>query len=168
MCRIGILSILIFFSFLSLPDSFAQSLKDLIDNPELFDKQQVEIEAEALDVLKVEGGSWINVSDGDSSLGVWVEKGKATPAIENFGSYKEDGDLLKIKGIFNSSCQVHLGERDVHAEEVTIIKKGAPLREEITPNKRKLLAFWFSSCVFLCIIFLIKILLTRIRGQNIA
>jgi hypothetical protein len=87
MLRVSVLSLFTIL-LLSFPlDSQEICLKDLIEKPGLFDNQEIEVEAEVLDIFANREGCWINISDNTQSLGAWVEKGRPIPYIEHFGSY---------------------------------------------------------------------------------
>jgi aspartyl/asparaginyl-tRNA synthetase len=125
-------------SFLSLGKClFAQGIsgRDLIDNAHFFDKRSVEIEGEVIGDIMVRGDyAWINVNDGSRAIGVWSEK-RMVKNIEFSGSYRNIGDTVKVIGIFNRSCPQHGGDLDIHASEISIIKKGHAVDHPVNPNK---------------------------------
>jgi len=143
-------------------------LKDLIEKPGLFDNQEIEVEAEVLDVFFNKEGCWINISDKTQSLGVWAERGSKIPYIEHFGSYKEKGDLIRVRGTFNASCARHLGQRDIHAKSVYIIEKGKKIKEEVPARKRKLALFWFIVGLAVFTAYLIKAFLEKSRKTSVS
>ena len=168
MLRVSVLSLFTIL-LLSFPlDSQEICLKDLIEKPGLFDNQEIEVEAEVLDIFANREGCWINISDNTQSLGAWVEKGRPIPYIEHFGSYEEEGDLVRITGTFNSSCPRHLGQRDIHVKGIYIVKKGRKIRERAPIGKRNLAIFWFILCLVIFIIYLIKKLLVRPRKPSVS
>ncbi|MCM8771512.1 MAG: DNA-binding protein [Candidatus Omnitrophica bacterium] len=104
-------------------------IKELYENAEKFDKKPVIIEGEVIgDIMGKKDEKWINVKEekGDFAIGVVVSKEDALK-IENLGRYGIKGDIIRVKGIYNTSCIKHQGERDIHAIKIEIIKRGGKL-----------------------------------------
>jgi hypothetical protein len=136
-------------------------LKEVMARSKAYDNQQVEIRAEVLDILIQKKGRWFNVLDKDTGIGVWVEQGVFLPAIKYVGAYNTEGDIIKVKGVFHAACPEHLGERDIHAQEVFVINKGREEKEEVIKTKVKLVWVWFISFLVIFVVYLIKGFLTK-------
>lgn len=114
------------------------TIQNLIDKSVELDKQEVVIEAEAVGERMIRGShSWINVNDSTNSMGVWLDD-KNADKIRNFGSYSHQGDIVRIKGIFNRSCKEHGGDMDLHSIEVEVIKEGKENVIKVESKKKNL------------------------------
>ncbi|MBD3264872.1 MAG: hypothetical protein GF375_07195 [Candidatus Omnitrophica bacterium] len=136
---------------------FAESIGDLLKNPEDFSGKSVTIEGEVIgEPLRDKGGRWINVSEGEYKIGVFVKDPRVVEKIQSWGSYKQTGDYIRLKGIFYKSCPQHrtLG---IHGEEITVEKRGLPREEILKPYKAKLAAFFFIICLTMGLIYFIKV-----------
>jgi hypothetical protein len=163
------LFIIAFFAWaLSLPAAslYAASLRLLSENPGLYDLQEVEVVGEVLDELPQKRGSWLNLSDGTASVGVWAKKGLRLPAILHFGSYRTKGDTLRVKGVFHASCDEHVGQMDIHAQQVTIIGSGVVREERVADQKKRLALGWLIFSLAALIIYLIKRSLKRAKARK--
>ncbi len=119
---------------------FAQSISsiDLIKNAKEYDAKKVTYKGEVVGDIMCRGDScWVNINDGQAAIGVWMPK-ELVGNITYQGSYKQRGDWIRIKGIFNQSCKVHAGELDIHAQEAKIIKPGEQLTMTLDTKKRNL------------------------------
>ena len=132
------------------------SIEDLLNDPELYNGKAVYIEAEALDVLRQAQGAWINVSDETESIGVWVKKGIPLPEIKHFTSYKQQGDLIAVRGTFQASCKEHFGQHDIHAQEVVIVQEGSLIEEVISLRQKQLMRFSFYLFVLVVCVYVLK------------
>jgi hypothetical protein len=144
--------------------AYAASLRLLSENPGLYDLQEVEIVAEVLDELAQRNGTWLNVSDDTAGMGIWVEKRQRLPDIMHFGSYNVKGDILRVKGIFQASCDKHLGQMDVHAQEVVVIGRGIVRQEEVAEEKKRLAFGWLVFFLITFIIYLVKRFLKKAKA----
>jgi hypothetical protein len=159
--RIILLSLLALSLFIF--ETEAASLRLLSENPTLYDGQEVEIIGEVLDELPQIDGCWFNLSDETASIGVWADKGVKLPQIMHFGSYMVKGDILRVRGTFQASCYKHLGQMDIHADQIVVIGRGLARKEEV-PQQKKSLAFgWLVFFLITFIIYLVKRLIKKSR-----
>lgn len=97
-----------------------------------FDQKNVKIEGEAIgDAMKRGNGTWVNVLEGGVAMGVWTTS-NIKENLTYLGDYKAKGDDLRVTGIFNRICKEHGGDMDIHAEKITIIKKGHSVKHPIS------------------------------------
>lgn len=148
----SLLCFLSFFSIIFTCSGYEEvPLRELLGKSYFYDGKKIEIEAEVLEILRRKKECWLNVYSEGVSLGVWV-KGCKLPLIRSLGSYQTEGDLLRIKGVFFSSCPEHRGERDLHAQEISLIREGR-IRKEMVPLWKKglvlFLGFFFFSVLAL-------------------
>ena len=144
----------------------AASLRLLSENPGLYDLQEVEIVAEVLDELSQKDGTWLNVYDETASIGVWADKGVRLPHIMHFGAYNVKGDILRVKGIFQASCDKHLGQMDIHAQEIAVISRGFVRKEEVPKEKKRLAFGWLVFFLITFIIYLVKRFLKKSKAPK--
>ena len=120
--------------------------------------QEVVYEGEAIgEIMQREDGAWINVYDDATCIGVWMTKEMAA-IIRYTGSYKTQGDIIRIEGVFNKACPEHGGDLDIHATSLRTIKPGWVKQEKLVPAKRNLLII---LSVILCLILILRIFITR-------
>lgn len=132
----------------------AQSLSsaELINNAKLYDGKAVTYSGEVIgDVMLRKEFAWVNISDGESALGVWLPK-DLTKEIIYKGSFKSVGDWVELSGIFNRACNEHGGDLDIHAQTLRKINPGRAKAEEFNPSKRN---FVFLSAALLCIVLIL-------------
>ena len=111
------------------------NIKSLFEESEKYDGKKVIFIGEAIgDLIKSGENYWVNIKQGDSVIGVFLEK-KDAEKIKYLGRYRVRGDILKIEGIYHANCPVHYGERDVHAIKVEVIDRGEILKSEIELKK---------------------------------
>jgi len=114
------------------------SSTELINNAKQYDGKAVVYQGEAIGDIMVRGEyAWINVNDGKTAIGVWVDK-KSTEDIRYTGTYKTKGDLVELEGIFNRSCKEHGGDLDIHAASIRKIKEGFAINEPLDSGKVRL------------------------------
>jgi hypothetical protein len=107
----------------SLP-AFAVTGNDLVEDARFYDGARIEFEGEAVGDLMLRGDfAWLNVSDGTRAIGIWAKK-EMVKDIKITGDYNHVGDRIKISGIFNRACREHGGDLDIHAQKITMVKKG--------------------------------------------
>lgn len=143
--------------------SFAQvvPIKEVLTYPDKFDKTIIVIQAEAVgENIRDKQGSWINVSCDGFNLGVYFSDDTLVQQVGNFGSYKTQGDILRIKGTFYKSCPFHF-ERDIHATSLEIIAPGGPLKEKLSSSKRMSSVALAIICLTLAFVCLIKLRYAR-------
>ncbi len=113
------------------------TLREVLENPDVFDKQYIEIEGEVIGEIlsnnKREEG-WINISDDGMNIGVFSENIENFKKINFWGKYKEKGDRVRIKGDFFKACEIHQMS-GIHLETLDIASKGYKYKEKISPVK---------------------------------
>ena len=131
---------------------------ELIQNAQEYDGKEVIYEGEVIgEIMRRNGGVWVNVKDGDYSIGVWMSP-ELAELIHYRGSYKMQGDILRISGIFNRACSQHGGDLDIHAISLRKIKSGWERQERVILAKRDLL---ITLLVVLCLILILRVLIIR-------
>ncbi len=100
------------------------------------DGSAIVVEGEAVgDVLRtMGGGKWLNVLGDEVGLGMWATEDMLEP-IEYLGSYKYDGDYVRVTGTLHMTCEQHGGEFDVHAESIEILSVGGPRTHDPVPMR---------------------------------
>ena len=127
------------------------SSTELINNAKQYDGKMVVYQGEAIGDIMVRGEyAWINVNDGKSAIGIWLNK-KFTGDIRYTGTYKTKGDLVEIEGIFNRSCKEHGGDLDIHATSIRKIKEGFAVYEPLDSRKIRL-SLAFGIILFLALL----------------
>lgn len=111
------------------------SINDLVNRSLKLDQKNITIQAEVIgEVLERKDYAWINVNDGTNAIGVWL-KLEDTEQLEYFGDYFHQGDLVRIKGVFNRSCVEHGGEMDIHAYHIEVVERGHSILYSISSWK---------------------------------
>jgi len=142
---------------IALCDSETVSSRQLIDNANQYNGKEIIYSGEVIgDVMARGNFAWINVSDANNAIGVWVAKDLARE-ISYTGSYKQKGDIVEIKGKFNRACVMHGGDLDIHAESLQIVKKGANVDEVVSPRKIKVAITFLIICLTLTVIYFIRL-----------
>ena len=130
------------------------SSTELIQDSQQYDGKEVIFKGEVIGEVMPRGdGVWVNINDGENSIGIWMPHELAA-AIEYRGGYNVKGDILEIKGIFNRACVQHGGDLDIHAISLEKIKSGWQKQDKIILAKRNLLII---LTVILCLILILKI-----------
>jgi len=148
--------------FLLININSAQALptKTLIENAKDYDGKIVRFKGEVIgDIMRRGDFAWINVSDTNNAIGIWVSA-ELADKITSLGDYKHTGDYVEIVGEFHRACLQHSGELDIHATKLIILKKGQEKKESINPTKQKT-AFAFLG-VAICL-GILKILIERYK-----
>ncbi len=131
-------------------------LEEILKNSQKYDKKMVEFRGEVVgDILKGKDGFWINVVDSGVGIGVFAKNLTLFKKINHFGSYKEKGDVVEIKGIFFKTCPKHY-TTDVHLKTLRIYQPGYRKVEEVPLYKLKLLLFLGIICLTLSALYFIK------------
>ena len=134
------------------------SSTELIQNPQWYDTKEVVYEGEVIgEVMRRKDGVWVNINDGENSIGVWMSSELAS-VIQYMGSYKAKGDILQVRGIFYYSCTQHGGDLDIHATSLRKIKSGWLKQESVILAKRNLLIILL---VIACLILILRISIGR-------
>ena len=154
---ISLFSYCVIFSF-GIAQAEPISSAELIQNPQWYDKKEVVYEGEVIgEVMRRKDGAWVNINDGENSVGVWMPL-ELAKEIEYKGSYKAKGDILQVNGTFNRACLQHGGDLDIHATSLRKIKSGWQRQERIILAKRNLL---IVLLVILCLILILRISIIR-------
>ena len=114
------------------------SISDLSNADESYDKQTVQVVGEVVGdriVADDAGGQqhyWIlltsSQTESNDSIAVYMTASDASK-IDSFGRYNVKGTTLQVKGTFNLACPQHDGQSDLHAEQVSVVEKGAQSTE---------------------------------------
>ncbi len=134
---------------------FAQNLtsRELLEQAAQYDGRSITYSGEVIGEIMRRGEFyWVNISDGENALGVWVNSGQAKE-ISFTGSYKTRGDSLEVIGIFHRACAEHGGDLDIHAQSVRKVSAGRVVKEKLNSDKVNL------SLVLLGALFLVWILM---------
>ncbi len=132
------------------------SLGELINSPAKYDREIVSFQAEVIgEPLFTESGTWFNVTSGSYHIGVFLEDERFLDKIEYWGSYAEDGDILRVKGIFYKNCPLHY-QLGVHLIDLEISQRGQKRKHLVSPKKE--IFAWLSLiiCLTMALIYLIK------------
>lgn len=132
---------------------------DLIDNAKDYDGLEVIYSGEVIgDIMRRGDHTWINVSDGNNAVGIWVSN-RDMQDIDTAGRYNMHGDQVKITGIFNRACAEHGGDFDIHANTIEVMQKGYPVSHPINYMKA-------AVAYVLCILSAVLIIIVFIRKKN--
>lgn len=111
------------------------SSNDLIDKAKDYDGKEIVYTGEIIgDIMDRGEYNWINVSDGNNAIGVWV-KSSDLKGINIVGRYNSKGDIVKIVGAFYRACPEHGGDFDIHASKIELIEKGYQISHAVEPFK---------------------------------
>lgn len=128
------------FIFRPLP-AFSRGLgsNELLKGAREHDNKPVIYSGEAIGEVMQRGEFvWVNINDGDNAIGIWV-----SAALEkeiNFtGSYKSQGDIVEISGVFHRACTEHGGDLDIHAQTLRKISDGKMIGHKFDSFKVKLI-----------------------------
>lgn len=127
-----------------MPDSsfiYDTSIADLYSADSYLNNQTVQVVGEVVgDRINAEFDSancWIALQAVDGSnadIPVFMTK-EASRAIDRYGAYGVRGTTLQVRGIFHLTCPEHDGLTDLHADHVSVVKKGEDLREAPDPSR---------------------------------
>jgi hypothetical protein len=146
----------LFLVLMLFPMMYAQSINDLLSNPEAFDNQLVTVRGEVLGILKRGNKAWINIQENSYAIGVWCE----VWMLENLkvvADYQHLGDVVEITGVFHKACTEHGGDPDIHAENLIVVERGYRIQREIN---------WWLMAVSVFLLILSIYLLLRLRGHE--
>ncbi len=175
-----ILEIVVLLAFFAQP-AFAKAISsaELIEKCHFYDGKEVEFQGEVIgDVMRRGEYAWININD-DSYSSKNVENGSKLKGyntgqsvwcwanqvgfIKYKGDYKNSGDIIWVKGIFNRACPEHGGDMDIHAHQIRLVKQGQPISH---PFKKERAAVALFLGVISAGLFLINKFLTQKRQQK--
>jgi hypothetical protein len=112
------------------------SSTELLNNSRRYDANSVVYKGEVIGDIMMRGDfAWVNVSDGNNAIGVWLSR-ELAEKIKFTGSYHSIGDQLEITGTFHRNCTQHGGDMDIHAQDMRIIQSGKAVSEELNTTKR--------------------------------
>jgi len=140
--------ILIFFTP-SIARAFVSST-ELIEKSKQYDLKEVSIQGEIIgDIFIKKDFCWINISDGINAIGIWIPK-KMTEQFSHTGDYTHRGDIIQITGRFHRTCSEHIGEIDIHAEDIVFLKKGENISHPVNRARAitALILFFFALVFF--------------------
>lgn len=120
------------------------TIRELVENAENYDGQEVVIEGEVIGDLMIRGDeAWLTVNDDPYSVRSLVEGGdfaglsnysigvrlprEETEGIRVLGSYKNHGDRVRVRGIFHRVDHASGGDMDIEGISLEVIKPGYPL-----------------------------------------
>jgi hypothetical protein len=119
----------------------------LIEQPAKYNNKRISFEGEVVgDVMARGKFSWININDDpysrdkkgnlgyNSGQSVWLPT-KLAKKIKRAGGYFWRGDRVLARGVFNRVCGIHGGDMDIHANQLTIVKKGHFVRHPFSVAK---------------------------------
>lgn len=139
------------------------SITSLIENAKENDLKEVIVEGEVIGDIFYKGDFvWINVSDGANAIGVWMPK-KLVETLSPPGDYNHDGDFVQITGNFNRACTEHMGEVDIHLNNLVILKSGEKVSHPVDMKKLKIAA---GISLFAAILFGIELFLKKRAKKN--
>lgn len=134
----------------------SSSIKEILKKPNLFDAKTVEIQGEVIgEPLKDAQGIWINITFQGSNIGIFCSHEESIVQISHWGSYKEKGDQLKIRGIFYKDCPEHQIS-GVHLKSLEIMQVGEAREVPVSLRKKKLAIGLFAICLTIGVIYSIK------------
>jgi hypothetical protein len=137
----------------------------LVENATGWNRRIISFKGEAIGERMARGGmAWIHLNDDaymeksseagaggggyNSGQAIWLASDLAH-RIRFFGDYKNQGDLVKITGIFNAACAEHGGDMDIHATELTVVALGYSVAHEIKMPRAVLAASLMLSSILL-------------------
>jgi hypothetical protein len=132
------------------------SIKTVLTFPDRFNRRIIELEGEIIgELLKSDSGLWINISSQGYNTAVFISNPALAEGLKYWGSYREQGDVIKVKGTFYKDCSQHR-TADIHASSIEIIKPGFIKREKLASYKVDLAIFLLIICLTLAVIYFIK------------
>lgn len=128
------------------------NFNDLIENGKALDKKELILQGEAIgEPMKRGDFTWVNISDGSTAMGIWI-KSDDSANIKVFGDYKHKGDMVEIKGTFNSACIEHGGDMDIHSNTVKVIETGHKIKQSVDITRLFIALFLTIITVLLSLI----------------
>jgi hypothetical protein len=113
------------------------TVSELVNAGQEYDGDFVVFQGEAIgDIIDAdEGMCWLAVEDEGDSISVYCSRVEAE-RITWLGRYGQVGDIVKVSGFFDVSCEQHQGLSDVHSTQITVLEVG-----HATPEPYDLRAF---------------------------
>jgi len=132
------------------------SSNELIKDAGEYDGKTIIYSGEVIGDIMLRGESaWVNVSDGDNALGIWMDASSAKE-INFTGGYKNRGDILEITGVFHRACPEHGGDLDIHARSIRKLKTGGPVNHGLDAGKKNAIIILFGVLALTWILTLFK------------
>ncbi len=108
------------------------SIAELSTADSFHDDQVVQVVGEAIgEAINAEsdaGHCWVTLQEleepGNAVISVYMTHDQ-TSGIDLYGRYGVEGSAVQVRGVYHLDCPEHQGLSDIHADEVTIIDKGA-------------------------------------------
>lgn len=133
------------------PSPNSPSSADLIDAPKRHDGTEVTFTGEAIGEAMVRGKvAWLHLNDDsyyiknveegaelggyNTGMPVWLSAEDAR-RVTHFGDYKHEGDIVRVRGVFNAACAEHGGDMDIHAGSLEVITPGHAVVDPVHPDK---------------------------------
>jgi hypothetical protein len=139
------------------PSGFAASLDlgEVLSSPDKFDQKSLDFQGEVIgEALNEEEGAWINILSEPYNLSCYTQDLTILEKINYWGSYKVNGDQLKLRGVFYKNCLKHQ-INDFHFARLTVIAQGSPRQDLVTLFKKKLAIISLAVCLAAALIYLI-------------
>lgn len=129
----------------------APTSAQLVEEPGSFDGTVIEFTGEVVgEVMDRPGGAWVHLNDDaymernveegaelggyNSGQAVWVP-GDLAAAITRAGDYHNQGDIVRVTGVFNAACPEHGGDMDIHAQGLVVVTPGHAVVDPVAPWK---------------------------------
>lgn len=140
---------------------FAQpvSSTELIENAQAYDGKTIAYAGEVIgDIMRRGNFAWINISDGEKAIGIWLEGSLLEQADLLAGSYRSTGDLIEVIGDFHRACPEHGGDLDIHAFQIKRIALGRynPEASALNTGKRNAAVILLGALALVWILMQLK------------
>ncbi len=145
------------FSFLVYTQNQSITLQSLVEEPDKYNQKMVFLQAEAIgEPLTTDTGIWLNLGSDGYNVAVFLEEKEMLKKINYWGSYKEKGDIVRVKGIFYKNCPIH-NQRGIHLVDLSIEKQGEEREHKTSRQKRRIGVISLIICLTIGIIYFIKV-----------
>lgn len=147
-------------------------IADLIENMRKYDGKVVTIQGQAIGEGMVRGAyAWITIDDdpfsnksveeggalvgmSNISMSVWAPSSDIEP-IRFYGGYKNQGDAVRVTGVFHRACREHGGDTDIHATRFEVVRQGHGIIHSI--QYPKLIAVILLSAIIALLWYALKV-----------
>ncbi len=137
------------------------SPSELVSRPES-GPREVTVQGEAIGEVLARGDySWVNVGDGSTAVGVWVDS-EAARTVSVTGSHAWVGDTVVVEGVFYPACPQHGGEPDLHARSLRVLAAGHPAGNRAPPRR----TVWAVALLALGAISALSVWLRRVSRSS--
>ena len=128
------------------------NIPELVEKASTYDGKEVTVRGEIIgDVMRRGDHVWLNILQDGTAIGVWAEEG-LLPNLSFIGNYSARGDEVIVAGIMRRACPEHGGDLDIHAESISLEKRGTPLAHKVDSTRLiagSVLCFVGAGLVFL-------------------